>query len=438
MNKVYKVVWNVALGAWCAVSELGKSKKKSTRAVVGTTASLVLLTISQTSFAGYTAGGGTYCSGAGTNPYGAVAIGGNSDAPCAVGAATAIGNAAKATADSSTAIGSGAQATAKGSTAIGNDSQATAIGALAVTTGDGSGSSKGNASGKNSIIIGTSVNASAEGAIAIGANSSATVANGVALGSGSASSTASGIQGYDALTGANSTATSTTWQSNLGAISVGNGTTTTRQITSVAAGQADTDAVNVAQLKQAKTYSSNIANSLKTVLGGNAAVATNGTVSTSNIGGTGTDTVEAAVASVKSSATSAQTAANTAQATADKGLNFRANTDAADKVALGETVTFANGTNTTATYDASSNTYKYSVVDAPTFAGQVTAKGINASNAKVTGIAAGTVGSSSTDAVNGAQVRSISDSTATLLGGNAAVGSDGTVTTSDIGGTGQS
>ncbi|MBF7686074.1 hypothetical protein I2F17_09610, partial [Acinetobacter sp. B10A] len=437
MNKVYKVIWNAALGTWCAVSELGKSKKKSTRTVVSAAGSLVLITLSQASFAGFTAGGGTYCTGAGNNPYGAVAIGGNSDAPCAVGAATAIGNAARATADSSTAIGSGAIATARGATSIGNDAQASAAGALAVTTGDGSGSSKGNASGVNSIIIGTSVNASQQEAIAIGAYSSAGVAGGVALGSYSTTTTPAGTVGYDPLTGTTSTQTSTTWRSNKGAVSVGNGTTTTRQITGVAAGSADTDVTNVAQLKQAQTYSTNTANSLRNLVGGNATVASNGTVSTSDIGGTGKANVSDAVASVKASTATAQSAADTAQATANKGLNFRANTGAADKVSLGETVTLADGTNTTATYDASNNIYKYSVVDAPIFAGQVTAKGLNASNAKVTGVAAGTIDGSSTDAVNGSQIKSISDSTASLLGGNATVASDGTVMTSNIGGTGK-
>ncbi|MBF7686624.1 hypothetical protein I2F17_12465, partial [Acinetobacter sp. B10A] len=172
------------------------------------------------------------------------------------------------------------------------------------------------------------------------------------------------------------------------------------------------------------------------LLGGNATVAENGTVSTSDIGGTGKANVNDAVASVKASTATAQSAADTAQATADKGLNFRANAGATDKVSLGETVTFADGTNTTATYDADSNTYKYSVVDAPTFAGQVTAKGLNASNQKVTGVAEGAINSSSTDAVNGSQIKSISDSTASLLGGNATVAENGTVSTSDIGGTG--
>ena len=58
-------------------------------------------------------------------------------------------------------------------------------------------------------------------------------------------------------------------------------------------------------------------------------------------------------------------------------MNFTVNgVTPADKVGLGETVNFANGTNTTAVYDPATNTYKYNVADAPTFAGTVTAKGL--------------------------------------------------------------
>ncbi|MEX5538648.1 hypothetical protein ABFV54_26435, partial [Pseudomonas syringae] len=141
--------------------------------------------------------------------------------------------------------------------------------------------------------------------------------------------------------------------------------------------------------------------------------------------------VSDAVASVKA-------AGAAAQATADKGLNFKANNGTADNVALGETVTLADGTNTTATYDSSSNTYKYSVVDAPVFSGVVKANGFDANGQKITDVGNGTIGANSTDAVNGGQISTISNSTKTLLGGNAKVGTDGTVTTTDIGGTGQS
>lgn len=58
-----------------------------------------------------------------------------------------------------------------------------------------------------------------------------------------------GTAAYDAATGAATTETSTAWVSNASTIAVGNGSTTTRQITGVAAGSEDTGAVNLAQLK---------------------------------------------------------------------------------------------------------------------------------------------------------------------------------------------
>ena len=106
------------------------------------------------------------------------------------------------------------------------------------------------ASGKNSLAAlgGT---ASAENAAAIGNGAQAKLADSVALGSGAVADRQSGTKGYDMLTNAETTNTSTAWVSNANAIAVGNGSTLTRQITGVAAGSQDTDAVNVAQLKAA-------------------------------------------------------------------------------------------------------------------------------------------------------------------------------------------
>ncbi|EXA75141.1 hemagglutinin family protein, partial [Acinetobacter baumannii 118362] len=102
---------------------------------------------------------------------------------------------------------------------------------------------------------------------------------------------------------------------------------------------------------------------------------------------------------------------------------------------LGETVNFANGTNTTAVYDPATNTYKYNVNDniALTNAGSltvgnskvdnsgltitggpsVTTAGINAGNQKITNVAAGTISSTSTDAVNGSQLNTTNQNVTT-------------------------
>ena len=103
------------------------------------------------------------------------------------------------------------------------------------------------------VVIGTSATVKdADNAVAIGVSSSAAVKNGVAIGAFSKADTAAGVSGYDPSTKAASTDTSAAWRSTVSAASVGDKTKGyTRQITGVAAGAADTDAVNVAQLKKA-------------------------------------------------------------------------------------------------------------------------------------------------------------------------------------------
>lgn len=87
--------------------------------------------------------------------------------------------------------------------------------------------------------------------VAVGYNSYATASGGAAFGSGSVAGTAAGYAGYDPLTNLLSLNTSPAWKSTRGAVSVNDiFKGITRQITGVAAGTQDTDAVNVAQLKK--------------------------------------------------------------------------------------------------------------------------------------------------------------------------------------------
>ena len=119
--------------------------------------------------------------------------------------------------------------------------------------------------GEEAVAVGTNASATANWAIAMGKNSKAEketamafgydshakVFGGVALGSWSVADTEAGVSGYDPSTKAGSTDTSVAWKSTVGAVSVGDASKgITRQITGVAAGAADTDAVNVAQLKK--------------------------------------------------------------------------------------------------------------------------------------------------------------------------------------------
>ena len=222
--------------------------------------------------------------------YDMIAVG--NQATASANAATAIGTLSKATGNNSTAIGNKATASASGALAFGQATQATAHGALA--TGNGA-QSKGvgstavgrtakanndgsvavgfnaEATGDHAIAIGgdgkgsafndspntydglgNKTTATATNAISVGYNAKADKVDGVALGSNSVTTTDKGVVGYNPsdpherkyapLTGNVKTATTA-------AVSIGNGSTLTRQLTGLAAGTADTDAVNVAQLK---------------------------------------------------------------------------------------------------------------------------------------------------------------------------------------------
>lgn len=127
------------------------------------------------------------------------------------------------------------------------------------------------AAAKNSLAaLGGTVDAAAANAAAIGSGAQAKLADSIALGSGSVADRVSGAKGYDMLTKGDTTNTSAAWVSNANAIAVGNdteGSLLTRQITGVAAGSQDTDAVNVAQLKAAgfkvtTQHNSNISSSI--------------------------------------------------------------------------------------------------------------------------------------------------------------------------------
>ena len=110
------------------------------------------------------------------------------------------------------------------------------------------------ANATHTVIIGSSDNATStvvNDAVAIGHNTEVSYVGGVALGAQSKATVNSGVAGYDVVTKTQSTNNSPVWTSTASAVSVGDvDNNVTRQITSVSAGTNDTDAVNVAQLKQ--------------------------------------------------------------------------------------------------------------------------------------------------------------------------------------------
>ena len=106
-------------------------------------------------------------------------------------------------------------------------------------------------SASSAIAVGINAGSSAENGVAIGPNSNTSAYNGIALGSFSEASTKASVSGYNVNTNRTDKyagLTDIALTSKLGAVSVGN-STMTRQITGVAAGTNDTDAVNIAQLK---------------------------------------------------------------------------------------------------------------------------------------------------------------------------------------------
>jgi len=191
----------------------------------------------------------------------------------------AVGNAAKSKETNATAVGIDVSANAANSVALGGSATANSDGAIAIgshgsrqTTATGNRAlaigAAATANGLDNIAIGTSASTSSQystavgngatataiRAAAFGANSTASVEGGVALGVGSVANRAGGIanKGYNPNDNrTNKYAGLNTWvlSPTTGAVAVGNGTAATRQITGLAAGKEDTDAVNVAQLK---------------------------------------------------------------------------------------------------------------------------------------------------------------------------------------------
>ena len=149
------------------------------------------------------------------------------------------------------------EADATNSVAIGNEANVMALNSVAL--GENTGVTK---DGKNGTAIGGEASVKAENGtaagfkatvraksgVALGASSFVDAEGGIALGRNSVAERKSGMAGYDFTTGAVSTVNDSTWKATDGAVSVGN-SANTRQITRVAAGTEDTDAVNVAQIK---------------------------------------------------------------------------------------------------------------------------------------------------------------------------------------------
>ena len=291
------------------------------------------------------------------------------------------------------------------------------------------------AKAKESIAIGpnASTDKAATSSLAIGDGASTTVINGVAIGSKSIASTAAGVAGYNANTGRTDTyanLTGTTLTSTLGGVAVGT-TDQTRQINYVAAGTADTDAVNVAQLKSVNLAFTgdtgsgdvNLANSKLAVNGDNTYIETTANGKKITIAGKKQDiTVTNGTATGTAGMADAANVADAINKAIDQnkyGWNLSANGEATpEAIEKGNTVDFSGDDNIT----VARNNKNISVslkkdltgLNSASFnnaAGNPTVKidgdkGINAGDMKVTNVADGV---DDKDAVNMSQLKKTDD-----------------------------
>ena len=302
------------------------------------------------------------------NATGAIGIG--KDVTASGSDSVSLGTSANASGSNSVSLGISANATDSGSIAIGQISESTdtnsvalgykskAKGASATAIGPQSEATKTSA-----VALGRGATATEEHAVAIGDSASAAITDGVALGYKSKASIASGVAGYDA--NANRTnkyagLTGNTLTSTLGAVSIGDGTNNTRQITGLAAGTNDTDAVNVAQLKSvnlaftgdnSSSGDVNLVNNKLAITGDNTYI----TTAAANQGLTikakkETITVSNGTASASIGVADARNVADAInQANADQTISYKANSGTAKSVKLSDGLHFMNGASTVAT-----------------------------------------------------------------------------------------
>ena len=310
--------------------------------------------------------------------------------------------------------------------------------------------------GEEAVAVGTDASATADWAIAMGKNSKAEketamafgydshakVAGGVALGSWSVVDTAAGVSGYDPSTKAASTDTSAAWKLTVGAVSVGDASKgITRQITGVAAGAADTDAVNVAQLKKVEATAA--AAKTNVTAGDNVTVTHDSTTNTYKVsakdtyttggtydaatkkikftqndpsknyevdvsglvgsGGTGSLTFagDTGSAITKNSGETLQITGGATEVAAANNIgvvseNGKLNLKLAKNIDLGSDGSIKTG-------DTKMDNKGLAIQGGPS----VTKGGIDAGSKKITHVAAGEISATSTDAVNGSQLQAV-------------------------------
>ena len=368
--------------------------------------------------------------GQASNAYGQNSFAGGQSSKALGKSSVAVGDGAIANQDSATAIGAYSQSTAAGATALGFNTRATASGTVAAGRNSKATSNNALALGNeadaqkdDTIAIGYNAQATQNRAVAFGKNAKATAGDAFAFGDAAKASVGNAIAfGKNAnaahkdsiALGANSAteAAVQTTSATVGGLTFGNFAGNTpestlsigsagkeRTITNVAAGRisdSSTDAVNGSQLYATQNVMNNIGTTAVGVLGGNAAIANNGTITMSNIGGTGASTIDGAISAINN-ASYKSFKLNTAKT---NGTNGEAYNHSLKEITNGSTITLEAGKNIVLNQNES--TVSINTADAPEFAGKITAKdGLDMSNTKITNLGKG---DQPTDAVNLSQL----------------------------------
>ena len=364
--------------------------------------------------------------GQSSNAYGQNSFAGGQSSKALGKSSVAVGDGAQATHDSTTAIGAYSQSTEAGATALGFNTRATAFGTVAAGRNSKAVANNALALGNeadaqkdDTIAIGYNAQATQNRAVAFGKNAKATAGDTFALGDSAKASVGNAIAfgknanaahaGSIAL-GANSAteAAVQTTSATVGGLTFGNFAGTApestlsigtagkeRTITNVAAGRISnnsTDAVNGSQLYATQNVMNNIGTTAVGVLGGNAAIANDGTITMTNIGGTGESTIHDAIASIHN-ASYKSFKLNTAKTNNTNGV---AENYSLEEITNGATITLEAGQNIRLSQNKGA--VSINTVDAPTFAGKITANGgLDMANNKIINVAKG---SDPSDAVN--------------------------------------
>ncbi|HDR1326820.1 TPA: YadA-like family protein [Pasteurella multocida] len=494
MNKIYRTLWNAATQSWVVVSELAKAggKSASTKSALVNSVggfSFTLIAASVVLATGNASADDAIAMGRAANAKvkDSIAIGQgvvtellakddakDQDGMIAIGSKGSANTFTKASGKAAIAIGANTFTKASGKAAIAIGRNSTAIGRGTVTIGDNSHSTNGQA-----ISIGAGVKSSGAGSVAIGstAESSGDHAASLAVGSKSTAHRSLAL-GYKALAAHTDSVA-------LGAVALGAGAETaaaegtneatvntfkysgfagTAPIATVSVGKADaertitnvaasrinatsTDAINGSQLYLALNTLGYVGDTLVTnVLGGDAAIVKEGdkagTLTMSNIGGTGKGTIHDAIEAVNNTAKASKT-------TVKEGDNIKVTEEiAADgsrtyTVATKPDVKFnsvvAGGDEGGTKIDKDGLTFVNKDGNKVENSPSITKTGIDAGNQKVTNVKNGDVAKDSKDAVNGGQLFAQGEGVKNIIGGDTTYDpATGTYTNADIGGTGAS